>query len=108
MLQCLSYYEKQKSILKLNNTKSTFNYSTNVYNNVDNIKNLNEILKNNKFIKMNEKMFELENMSCESTISDILNNNISENPGLDFFTYLSKITNNFDINLNKDILMIIF
>ena len=109
MLQCLLFYEKKKSILKLNKTKGIFNYSSNVYNNVDNIKILKEIANNNNLGKINYEINEeYQRMSSESTITDILNNNISENPGLDFFTYLSKIINNFDIRLNRNIFDDIF
>ena len=107
MFQCLSYFEKKKCFLNMSNIKSIFNYSNNVYNNYDNIKMLNNILKDiniNNYINDNiVDEFQNMSMSNESTISDLLNNNISENPGLDFFSNFSKITNNFDINLNLNI-----
>ena len=96
MFQSLSFFEKKKCYLNLYNTKIIFNYSNNVYNNNDNIQILNEISK-----EMNYS--DVHSISYESRLSDYLNNNISENPGFDFFGKLSKLANNLDITLNKNI-----
>ena len=104
MFQCLSFFEKKKSIMNLFNNKSIFNYSNNVYNNFDNIRLLNEIANNhNHNLYDFNKNDDFQSMSSESTISEFLNNNISENPGLDFFGTISKITNNFNTSLNQTI-----
>lgn len=96
MFQSLSFFEKKKCLLNLYNTKAIFNYANNVYNNTDNIQILNEISK-----EINNS--EMHNISNESRLSDYLNSNISENPGFDFFGKLSKLANNLDITLNKNI-----
>ena len=96
MFQSLSFFEKKKCYLNLYNNKAIFSYSNNVYNNYDNIQILNEISK-----EINSS--EVHNISNESRLSDYLNNNISENPGFDFFGKLSKLANNLDITLNKNI-----
>ena len=105
MFLCLSFFEKKKRVLNLYNSKAIFNYSNNVYNNIDNINILNEIMENNNShnIKTDINIDEYNNVSNESRLSDFLNNNISENPGHDFFGNLSKITNNLDITLNQNI-----
>ena len=105
MYLCLYFFEKKKRILNLYNSKAIFNYSNNVYNNLDNINILNEITKNNNSRNINTDINfdEYNNVSNESRLSDFLNNNISENPGHDFFGNLSKITNNLDITLNQNI-----
>jgi len=96
MFQSLSFFEKKKCYLNLYNNKAIFSYSNNVYNNYDNIQILNEISK-----EINSS--EVHSISNESRLSDYLNNNISENPGFDFFGKLSKLANNLDITLNKNI-----
>ena len=105
MRQCLSFYESKKCVLNIYNTKTIFNYSNNVYNNIENFKNINEILKNFNINNFNcgNSNDDFQNISNESTITEFLNNNISENPGIDFFGNLQKITNNFDISLNKNV-----
>ena len=107
MFQCLSFFEKKKCFLNMSNIKSIFNYSNNVYNNYDNIKIYNNMLKeiNINNIGNENPCDDFQNISAsnESTISDFLSNNINENPGLDFFTNFSKITNNFDISINLNI-----
>ena len=108
MFQCLSFFEKKKCFLYLYNIQPIFNYSINVYNNNDNNRTiLNNISKNiniNSNINSNNNSFsdDIQNISYESRLFDFLSNNISENPGLDFFGNLSKITN-YDITLNQNI-----
>ena len=105
MCQSLSFFESKKSTLNFSNIKTIFNYSNNVYNNIENIKIINKILKNFKINNINYENYnnDFENMSNESTITEFLNNNISENPGVDFFSNLNKITNNIDLTLNQNI-----
>ena len=102
MYQCLSFYEKKKCFLKLNNTKAKFNYSNNVYN-LENIRTLNEVFQslniNNIINRTND---EYNNVSNDTRMSDFLNNNTSENPGYDFFINLSKIIN-IDATLSENI-----
>ena len=103
MYLCLSFYEKKKRFLNLYNTKAIFNYTNNVYNNTNNIKILNEISKNTNNLNTDINNDEYHNVSNESRLSDLLNNNISESPGFDFFGILSKLTNNLDITLNQNV-----
>ena len=112
MFQCLSFFEKKKCFLSFYNTKPVFNYSINVYNKNDNKKLLKEISKNSNinannnkdsnYVKNNNFSDDIQNISIESRFSDYLNNNISENPGLEFFGNLSKIIDN-DFTLNQNI-----
>ena len=88
MYACLSFFENSKKFCN-NNTKGIFNYGNNVYNNIENIKMFNGIIKGIN-INSNLNNEDLQNVSNESTISDFLNNNINENPGLDFFGNSSK------------------
>ena len=101
MFHTLSFFVKKKCFVNIYNNKSIFNYGNNVYNNIENIKIFNEIIKDIN-INNNFNGEDLQNMSSESTISDFLNNNINENPGLDIFGNISKLSN-FNVNLNQNI-----